>query len=996
MRNKSQYLARMDDFTYDRQIEYEMRLQETQRSAEIKQQDARTLRTTKTCIKQLVFMALIMLVTHYFADYFPKTTGETWSKEHFIFKDWGSYTLNPTRMEAIKTINHTGFEKSLEQLETLTQHHKKLCQTKLETTKTKTEDKFRSQFKVLLNEFGLNDNPRNYEESKQFCEQHGAHLPEIRNYHQKSAVRNLMLKFRTARNYFPAGIESKPGMKEALYYSDRKVATISRTDDKDNLLKMKGYFGTLCGSQTRTATEKTWEHYVSPYYPENGNIPFYYILYDNYNNEPALDLCPLDSPNDEYSYDTNPDYKDLGVTRTSHTICQFPNFNILEDNTRKIIFDDEAENNGTDNDDYTFFKDICSINNNILEMMTKEMKTLVDSINPTKARNRINSPVNYRKETNINKKRRHLNSLSPEDQSWKNQRRNSLSSGGSTSYDTLQSLTSESQSMSEKHKQTLVHRPHRAVGAVAAGIIGTIAISPLIALLNVAVVDSVYGKENEDQITNGEIRLNDFKMGDQSLKMRVNDLQIITEGNYESTNVGKLHRDLIHAESSIMHVYDSIYDDMKVSSNEFLALITQAKAGTATPAWLTPKELKKLKADFASQNSTMIETKYKKITMSLARRNDNYIIKYGLPVLEIEKKIRLFYIIPIPVFKNNHTHMAIIETPFVAISYTGRLYTPLTMEEANKCIETPKCQAESPTYEAKYAMCGASDFYAPSNRCLYNIQPGTRPFFKTIGRIVYYNLPREQSLFIHCFDEKLNIPGEEKEVKLKATTGNITLPLTCEARTTSTTIISAKNSENEGPPTTSPVEVLRHMNNNPAEMMSLMDAVDGLEAQISLAATYPVDYVSQKAKEYAMDRIFNAYGITFILVIFMTGFGILMRKHIVRLWKAVMSNRCKNNNDATNDSSENQDNDTSQLQPMRTTSDDDSHDLTSPGRSKTSSSLPMNIPRSSTFAKLENEFDYQRANSMEILTSPIQQTEQTPMQIRLLQARRREDLETLV
>jgi hypothetical protein len=92
-------------------------------------------------------------------------------------------------------------------------------------------------------------------------------------------------------------------------------------------------------------------------------------------------------------------------------------------------------------------------------------------------------------------------------------------------------------------------------------------------------------------------------------------------------------------------------------------------------------------------------------------------------------------------------------------------------------------------------MCGYSDYFETSNQCLYNEKPGMRPFFKTIGRVVYYNLPKNQSLFIHCFDETLNIPEAESEMKLKNTTGNITSMIIMAARDV-TSITSRKSDIN--------------------------------------------------------------------------------------------------------------------------------------------------------------------------------------------------------
>jgi hypothetical protein len=755
-------------------------------------------------------------------------------------------------------------------------------------------------------------------------------------------------------------------MKEALYYSDRKVATISKKEDKDNINKMKAYFGTLCASQESTAAEKTWEHYVSPYYPKNGNIPFYYILYKNYENEQALDLCPLDSPNNDYIYDNDPDYKSLGKARETHTICQFPNFKLLKDNTRKIIFDDEAETDDNDNEDNTFFKEICSVNNKMMDKMTQEMKTLVDSIDPTRARNGITTPVNFKKPTHINKKRRHLEPFSTEDLSWKNQRRNSMSSGGSTSYDSNQSLNNDIQSTSEKHKNQLVHRTHRGAGILAASVIGTVALSPLIALLNVAVVDSVYGDEDENK--KDEIKLDDFKMGDQILNNEFKNLQMMTKMSLEQQDVGIQHRNLIHIESSLMHIFDSIYDNMKTLTNNLLALITQANIGNASPAWLSTEELSNLKTNFALQNNTMIETEYKRITMSLARRGDNYIIKYGLPVMDSDKKVNLFFIIPIPVFKNNETHLAILETPFVAISYTGRFYTPLTMEEANKCMKTPKCQAESPTYEATYPTCGASDFYKPSNQCLYTVKPGMRPFFKTIGRIVYYNLPKNQSLFIHCFDEKLNIPGEEKELKLAATTGNLTLPLTCEARTKLTTIMAARNSDSLHSSKTAPVEILENTNESQAQTMELMEIVDSIMTETEWIAGYPARVVTDIYSYILYISTISLILLAISIIIY------LMRGPIWTLCTWICTLRRQNNN-STLDSIE------SYNKPMKTSTDEDEldFDTTSPGKAKIASSPMPTLRRNNTFVEQENGYEFQMRNPM-----VPSQTELSPMDDRFM------------
>ena len=910
------------------------------KQAERRNKRKKTLkRVAKYAMTQLTIGTLAMLMG-YLISQFPKAYGETKANKNFIYKDWGPFILNPTRIGAIKTINHTQFQERYKELAALTSSHKRLCGAKFKKPTIKKEDMIRAQFNATMNEFALNDVPRNYQESKQFCENLGAHLPELRRYPQRDSARNLSTNYRPNQNYFPAGIESRPGMKEALYFTDKEVATISHEKDKANVLKMHAFFASLCKSQSRTSSEKSWEHYIGAYYPKDGDTPFYYITYKDHHNKNALDLCPLESKNTYYAEDKDAEYHKVGVARTSHTICQFPNFT-TKNYTKFIIYDDEAKHEVEAKQDYEFFKDFCTINNNILETMTKEMKLLVDSIDPSKARDINFPPVNFDKTTNINRKRRHSSSsLDSYDSDTQEQR--SISSGGSKSYNS--ESFSGKQSKSERYKTVLVKRPHRAAGAIAATILGTIAISPLVALLNVAVVDSVYGNDDEQ---NNEFKLKDFEMGDRSLNSEINKLKQISQRSFGKNGANKKHRDLIHAESSLIHVFDSIYDKMKISTNNLIALATQANRGTATPAWLSKEELSVLKANFAIKNLTMIETDYKRITMSLHRRNNNYIIKYGLPVLENEKKVRLYFITPIPVFKNNNTFTAIVEHPVVAISYTGRFYTPMTLQEANNCLETPTCQADSPTYEATYTMCGASDYFIASNQCTYSEKPGTRPFFKTIGRVVYYNLPKNESLFIHCFDEALNRPGEEKEMKLQAKTGNITLPMTCQARTSSIIIMTA--GEDIQTSTTKSIDIPKYVNDQTADLMTY------LSTNMNVIVDTPIGLIKDAANNWFYDSIFNKNVLAFIIIVSTAGTIICMRAFILEKLCQLCRGKCQKKSHDDEEQIKTPSEPSHTHQAMRTTSDD--YDETSPGSNKTGTSTPRQMPKTSTFI-MEEDQDY--------------------------------------
>jgi hypothetical protein len=67
--------------------------------------------------------------------------------------------------------------------------------------------------------------------------------------------------------------------------------------------------------------------------------------------------------------------------------------------------------------------------------------------------------------------------------------------------------------------------------------------------------------------------------------------------------------------------------------------------------------------------------------------------------------------------------------------------------------------------------------------------------------------------------------------------------------------------------------------------------------------------------------------------------------------------------------------------PMTTTTDED-YDTTSPGRNKTDSSLPMSVPRTSTFNYQEQIMDTSRRNSLDVSTSPKPLMEHVSMQER--------------
>jgi hypothetical protein len=170
------------------------------------------------------------------------------------------------------------------------------------------------------------------------------------------------------------------------------------------------------------------------------------------------------------------------------------------------------------------------------------------------------------------------------------------------------------------------------------------------------------------------------------------------------------------------------------------------------------------------------------------------------------------------------------------------------------------------------------------------------------------------------------------------------------------------------------MEILKLVNEKPAEIMEF------LAAQMDTAISYPVDLIQDTASYY----IFMLKGLivgTFCLII-LVAFLYLMRHEFVNLCKKMTTCRKKNNEPDAETNEELSSSD--QHSPPMTTSTDEDYDTTSPGQNKTNSSLPMNVPRTSTFNYQEQTVDTSRRNSLDVSTSPIPLMEHVSMQERLL------------
>jgi hypothetical protein len=205
----------------------------------------------------------------------------------------------------------------------------------------------------------------------------------------------------------------------------------------------------------------------------------------------------------------------------------------------------------------------------------------------------------------------------------------------------------------------------------------------------------------------------------------------------------------------------------------------------------------------------------------------------------------------------------------------------------------------------------------------------------------------------------------------KNSTGNITLPFTCEARTDSMIIMAACDVTSIKTTTPKPMEILKLVNEKPAEIMEF------LAAQIDTAISLPGNLI-QTTSDYLHMLKGLIVGISCLIVLMVSLY--LLRHVLLNQCKKMTTCRKKNSEP---DAETNEDLSSSDVHnpPMTTTTDED-YDTTSPGRNKTDSSLPMSVPRNSTFNYQEQTVDTSRRNSLDVSTSPIPLMEHVSMQER--------------
>jgi hypothetical protein len=171
--------------------------------------------------------------------------------------------------------------------------------------------------------------------------------------------------------------------------------------------------------------------------------------------------------------------------------------------------------------------------------------------------------------------------------------------------------------------------------------------------------------------------------------------------------------------------------------------------------------------------------------------------------------------------------------------------------------------------------------------------------------------------------------------------------------------------------TPKPMEILRLVNEKPAEIMEF------LAAQIDTAISLPGNII-QTTLDYLHMLKGLIVGISCLIVLMVS---LYLLRHVLLNQCKKMTTCRKKNSEPDAETNEDLSSLDAHNPPMTTTTDED-YDTTSPGRNKTDSSLPMSVPRNSTFNYQEQTVDTSRRNSMDVSTSPIPLMEHISMQER--------------
>ena len=199
------------------------------------------------------------------------------------------------------------------------------------------------------------------------------------------------------------------------------------------------------------------------------------------------------------------------------------------------------------------------------------------------------------------------------------------------------------------------------------------------------------------------------------------------------------------------------------------ALIT-AKNRKTHPYALSQDELNKLSNQYFSTHKIHLDTDTTNIQTTFTILNDTIIFLFSIPIIQQDKQIHFYTLIPLPTFTSNNTLWPEKDADNIAISKEGDKFTTLTPREVKECLdEPPVCASNKPVFPmSNQALCVVSTYTTNTAKCpLKTTATKPQPFLHFQGNQLFFSVPSTIIAYVKCQHPTLSDQYTEKTITLQ-------------------------------------------------------------------------------------------------------------------------------------------------------------------------------------------------------------------------------------
>ena len=226
------------------------------------------------------------------------------------------------------------------------------------------------------------------------------------------------------------------------------------------------------------------------------------------------------------------------------------------------------------------------------------------------------------------------------------------------------------------------------------------------------------------------------------------------------------------------------YRDLKAANTNYINLFKAAKNSQNFPG-VSPKFLTALASLYRTQFQIQLDENTEHvIANSVYSTNLEFtLLIMSIPILDDEHLARIYEVLPFPQTYNKRTLIPVPEHKYMAFYYSRQRYSLLTEQEVQACRIHNYCSSKLPIYNAnQVATCGASQYFGEHAECIFNDLGENVEYYLQQGNITFYHAPIPVKVSVDCDLQALQRPGKETQVLLH-NSGSVTFPPLCYGET---------------------------------------------------------------------------------------------------------------------------------------------------------------------------------------------------------------------